>query len=233
MVQVFLRRSSIPFAILAIIGIFGVVYPAGAQSVPAPSSSSTKAPWSWPSIPTCLKDAATATSGKDDYSSPACAAYTALLDSGAADIELDSALRLNAEVNGVLYPAFLPGTEVVRFIVTNPFNKTFGRTNRLVRVSTSPNGAQYGSWWTTLHQVQDAHRQLKDGDELRAELALTYTPSCIAYAKEIRMGVRGYMGVVAPAFDEPGGAIEFWFPPNAVVVDSVSPVPGGSGCPAP
>jgi hypothetical protein len=30
------------------------------------------------------------------------------------------------------------------------------------------------------------------------------------------------MGVVAPAFDEPGGAVEFWFPPDAVVVKNVT-----------
>jgi hypothetical protein len=38
------------------------------------------------------------------------------------------------------------------------------------------------------------------------------------------------MGVVAPAFDEPGGAVEFWFPPDAVVATKVVDVPGTKGC---
>jgi len=72
-----------------------------------------------------------------------------------------------------------------------------------------------------------------NAEAIRAKLALTYTPSSIAYAKTVQNGVRAYMGVVAPAFDEPGGAIEFWFPPDAVVVSSVGNIPGGAGCDVP
>ena len=201
--------------------------------VPLPAPVSTKPPWTWPSIPACLKDADVSTSGQDDFRSPACDVYLALLSSGATDIELGSAAHVSTEVNGVLYPAFLPGTEVVRFIVTERFSKAFGESSELVRVSTTSNAARYGSWWTTVHQVEDNQQRVKSADELRSELALTYSPSCIAHARAIRAGVRGYMGIVAPAFDEPGGGVEFWFPPDAVVADLVTPVTGGAGCPTP
>jgi hypothetical protein len=167
--------------------------------------------------------------GKREYNSPICAVYLDLLKSGAFEIDLESARRLNAELGGVLYPAFVPGTEVVRFTVTPEFNDTFERTNHLVRVSDSRSGALYGSWWTTSAQVHDASGWL-DGARIRAILALTYTPSCLAISTEVRRGVRGYMGVVAPAFDEPGGGVEFWFPPDAVVAGQVLDVPGGAGC---
>jgi len=218
-------------ALTVLAAICGLLGPVTARPTAEPAPLPTKAPWPWPAIPACLKDAAAITPGKDDFSAPACSVYLALLASEATDITLDSALRANTEINGALYPAFLPGSQVVHFIVTERFNQKFGQANRLVRVSGSPDGARFGSWWTTLHQVEDAHQQVKNADELRAELALTATPSCLAQAKIIHSGVRGYMGVVAPAFDQPGGGVEFWFPPDAVVAESVSAVPGGSGCP--
>jgi hypothetical protein len=118
------------------------------------------------------------------------------------------ALHFDTVVNGVLYPAFLPGTEVVQFIVTDRFDQAFGPV-QLVRVSGSPDSARFGSWWPTRRQVEGPDKRFKSADEIRAELALTQTPACIAFAKSVRTGVRGYMGVVAPAFDEPGGAVEF------------------------
>lgn len=231
----FYGRGLLSCAII-IANIFGAAGFAAAQPTPAPSAplpASTKPPWSWPRIPACLKDADVTTEGQNDYHSAACDVYIELLSSGATDIELSSAARVSSEVNGVLYPAFLPGTEVVRFIVTDRFSRAFGKSSQLVRVSTNPDAARFGSWWTTLRQVEDDRQRLKPADELRSELALTYSPSCIAYAAAIHAGVRGYMGVVAPAFDEPGGGVEFWFPPDAVVAEAVTAVPGGSGCPAP
>jgi hypothetical protein len=73
------------------------------------------------------------------------------------------------------------------------------------------------------------NRSVQPNLELRSELALTFTPSCLARSKFVQAGVRGYMGVVAPAFEQPGGGVEFWFPQNAVVADSVAAVPGGAG----
>ncbi len=168
-------------------------------------------------------------SGKRDFASPICTVYEDVLKSGATDIELESARRVNAQLGGVLYPAFVPGTEVVRFTVTPAFNASFERANRLVRVSETRTGAMYGSWWTTTAQLQDGNATL-DAARIRAILALTYTPSCMAASTEVRPGVRAYMGVVAPAFDEPGGSVEFWFPPDAVVAGPVVDVPGSAGC---
>jgi hypothetical protein len=132
-------------------------------------------------------------------------------------------------MDGVLYPAFLPGTEVVTFIVSDAFSKSFVGANGLVRVSTRAVAARSGSWWTTLATVSN-NGKLMTPDEIRAELALTDTPSCIAYADTVKSGVRGYMGVVAPAFDEPGGGAEFWFPPDAVSAKTVGDLPGGPTC---
>jgi hypothetical protein len=187
------------------------------------------APWTWPKIPACLVDPEINVAGKRDYASPICEVYLDLLKSGAFEVDLESARQANAQLGGVLYPAFVPGTEVVRFTVTPDFNESFERANRLVRVSDSRAGAMYGSWWTTSAQVRNGDGLL-DAARIRAILALTYSPSCLATSTEVRRGVRGYMGVVAPAFDQPGGAVEFWFPPDAVVAGPVVDVPGGSGC---
>ena len=200
---------------------------AGAPAAPAPAPSA--APWNWPTIPGCLADPEINVSGKRDFASPICTVYEDVLKSGATDIELESARRVNAQLGGVLYPAFVPGTEVVRFTVTPAFNASFERANRLVRVSETRTGAMYGSWWTTTAQLQDGNATL-DAARIRAILALTYTPSCMAASTEVRPGVRAYMGVVAPAFDEPGGSVEFWFPPDAVVAGPVVDVPGSAGC---
>jgi hypothetical protein len=215
-------------AALSLAFLQAAAIPASAQTV-RPAAVPSAAPWSWPTIPGCLADPEINVSGKRDYASPVCAVYDDLLKSGATDIELDSARHVNAQLGGVLYPAFVPGTEVVRFTVTPAFNATFERTNRLVRVSETRTGAMYGSWWTTTAQLQDGTTSL-DAARIRAILALTYTPSCMAASTEVRPGVRAYMGVVAPAFDEPGGSIEFWFPPDAVVAGSVADVPGSAGC---
>jgi hypothetical protein len=193
----------------------------------APAGSPTA--WPWPAIPSCLADPSTATAGRTDYASPVCSVYDALLGSAASGIEFVSARRLNAEFDGVLYPAFLPGTEVVRFVPGPGFVAALGAGNALVRVSRSAAGARYGSWWTTLAQLSDA-RGLLPAERLRAILALTDSPACVAYASGVAPGVRGFMGVVAPAFNEPGGAVEFWFPPDSVTAARTEPLPGTPGC---
>lgn len=196
--------------------------------VPAHSQSAQK-PWPWPSIPGCLADPEIKTPGATDYASPVCAIYDELLASGETEVELVSARRLNGQMDGVLYPAFLPGTEAVRFVVTDQFSKSFTGTLRLVRVSGRSVSARSGSWWTTLSMVTE-NGKLMTAEQIRARLALTDTPSCIAYADSVHSGVRAYMGVVAPAFDEPGGGAEFWFPPDAVVSTTVHAIPGSAGC---
>jgi hypothetical protein len=203
-----------------------------AQTKQTPAEKAISAnSWQWPVIPGCLADPEISTKGKTDFNSPVCPVYELLLTSGVSDIELKSARRLNGEVDGVLYPAFLPGTEVVSFIVSKKFSETFHDERGLVRVSGKAVSARTGSWWTTLETVSEGGH-LQDADAIRAKLALTDTPSCIAYADKVQTGVRAYMGVISPAFDEPGGGIEFWFPPNAVVSKKLEKIPGGTGCDA-
>jgi len=185
--------------------------------------------WSWPPIPGCLADSTINTGVKPDYNSPVCKVYNKLLDSREIDVELESSLRLNAQLDGILYPAFLPGAEAVSFIVSPEFSKAFTGDYQLVRVSTSSISASSGSWWTTLATVSD-NGHLMTPDEIRAKLAITDTPSCIAYEDSVKTGVRGYMGAIAPAFDEPGGGSQFWFPPGAVVATTVHSIPGSTGC---
>jgi hypothetical protein len=185
--------------------------------------------WSWPPIPGCLADPEIKTGGATDYASPVCTVYDELLGSDETGVVLESARRLNGQMDGVLYPAFLPGTETVSFIVTGRFSKSFTGSSQLVRVSTSSISASKGSWWTTLSTVTESGH-LMTADEIRAKLALTGTPACIAYADSVKTGVQAYMGAVAPAFDEPGGGAEFWFPPDAVVAATVHAIPGSTGC---
>jgi len=218
-----LRLRVRPFLALALTAALAAGGPAAAQTAASPAPA-----WAWPPIPGCLADPEIKTSGTTDYNSPLCAVYERLLEGGATEIELESARRLNGELDGVLYPAFLPGTEVVHF-VTDRFEREFHGATGLVRVSTAAVSARSGSWWTSLSTVSDGTR-LIGAEAIRAKLALTGTPSCIAYASLVRNGVRGYMGVVAPAFDEPGGGLEFWFPPGAVVGGSVADLPGTPGC---
>lgn len=192
-------------------------------------TSATPNTWTWPAIPGCLADPEIQTQGTTDYNSPICPLYDRLLASGEFNIELRSARRVNAEMDGLLYPAFVPGTEVVAFVTTDKFGGSFTGTNGLVRVSTKSISARNGSWWTTLDTVSQGG-QLLDAEAVQRKLALPSLPACIAYAEVVRPGVRAYMGVVAPAFDQRGGGVEFWFPPSAVIATKTAQIPGGTAC---
>jgi hypothetical protein len=192
-------------------------------------TSASRNTWTWPAIPGCLADPEIQTNGTTDYNSPICPLYDRLLASGEINIELRSARRVNAEMDGLLYPAFVPGTEVVSFVTTDKFSGSFIGPTGLVRVSTKSISARNGSWWTTLDTVSEGG-QLLDADAIQRKLALPDSPACIAYAEVIRPGVRAYMGVVAPAFDQRGGGAEFWFPPSAVVAKRTDQIPGGAAC---
>ena len=216
------------FALSAVVALAAFLL--GAAYCRGQAQTGRSGPWQWPPIPGCLADPGIKTEGTTDFSSPVCALYERLLGSGVTDIELRSARRVNGEMDGVLYPAFLPGTEVVQFTVAGDFDQSFHGSTGLVRVSTRAITARSGSWWTAVSAVSDDGHLLSAG-EIRSKLALTYTPSCIAYAERVRKGVRAYMGAVAPAFDERGGGIEFWFPPNSVVAGRVEDIPGGGSCP--
>ncbi|HEV3156391.1 MAG TPA: hypothetical protein VGZ00_03525 [Candidatus Baltobacteraceae bacterium] len=199
-------------------------------TVSAQTATPTATPWAWPSIPSCLSDPGISTPGTPDYTAPVCTLYDDVLQGGGTDVELISARQMNVELAGVLYPAFLPGTEAVRFVVSDKFDLFAHGPQQLVRVSLSRNGARFGSWWTTLDQVS-SNGKLLSADKIRSVLALTYTPACIAYADHIQAGVRAYLGVTAPAFDQRGGGAEWWFPPDTVVSTTVRVVPDGPGCP--
>ncbi|AEU36784.1 hypothetical protein AciX8_2468 [Granulicella mallensis MP5ACTX8] len=192
-------------------------------------TSATPNTWTWPAIPGCLADPEIQTQGTTDYNSPICSVYDRLLASGEIDLELRSARRVNAEMDGVLYPAFVPGTEVVTFITTDKFIGSFTGTSGLVRVSGRSISARSGSWWTTLDNVSQGG-QLLDAEAIQRKLALPSSPACIAYADSVRPGVRAYMGVVAPAFGQNGGGAEFWFPPSAVIATKTAQIPGGTAC---
>ena len=205
----------------------GLVY-AQTNTTPTPTSASRNT-WTWPAIPGCHADPEIQTKGTTDYNSPICLLYDRLLASGEINIELRSARRVNAEMDGLLYPAFVPGTEVVAFVSTDKFGGSFIGPTGLVRVSTKSISARNGSWWTTLDTVSEGGRLL-DADAIQRKLALPDSPACIAYAEVVRPGVRAYMGVVAPAFDQRGGGVEFWFPPNAVIAKRTEQIPGGTAC---
>ncbi len=114
----------------------GLVY-AQTNTTPTPTSASRNT-WTWPAIPGCLADPEIQTKGTTDYNSPICPLYDRLLASGEINIELRSARRVNAEMDGLLYPAFVPGTEVVAFVTTDKFGGSFIGPTGLVRVSTNP-----------------------------------------------------------------------------------------------
>ncbi len=206
--------------------------PSAAQT---PPSAPTAAPWPWPAIPGCLADPGTKTAGPTDYGAPACTVFAKLTHGFVADAVTEvSARQLNGELDGVLYPAFLPGTEVVRFVTTSRFGDAFARDDdlRLVRVSGSSTGARSGSWWTTRGQVSPGGTPLP-ASRIRSILALLATPACLATATAVPAGIGGYFGVTAPAFGEPGGGVEFWFPPGVVDASAaVAALPGSGGCPA-
>jgi hypothetical protein len=223
-------------AILAVL-LAAAAAPSAAQTpVPvAPTAVATAAPWAWPTIPGCLADPGTSTAGSTDYNSPACGVFTALSSGLVADAIAEvSARRLNGEFDGVLYPAFLPGTEVIRFVTTARFSSAFAKDGdmRLVRVSGSRVGARSGSWWTTRGQIS-ANGAPLPAPRIRSVLALLATPACMASAMAIPPGIVGYFGVTAPAFGEPGGGVEFWFPPGIVEASpAVVSIPESGGCPA-
>lgn len=218
-------------AILAAL-LAGAAAPGAAQTPPA--SAPTAAPWAWPAIPSCLADPGTKTDGPTDDAAPACAVFATLSHGFVADALAEiSARRLNGEFDGVLYPAFLPGTEVVRFVTTPRFGEAFARAGslQLVRVSGSRRGASSGSWWTTRAQVS-ANGAPLPAARIRAVLALLATPACMVTAAAIPAGIVGYFGVTAPAFGEPGGGLEFWFPPGVVEASpTVVSIPESGGCP--
>lgn len=234
-----LRSLNMPFRIvvasLLLIGfsVSGVDWASGlvyAQTNTTPvQTSGSRNTWSWPAIPGCLADPEIQTKGSTDYNSPVCPLYDRLLASGEINIELRSARRVNAEMDGLLYPAFVPGTEVVAFVTTDKFSGSFTGPTGLVRVSTKSISARSGSWWTTLDTVSEGGRLL-DADAIQRKLALPDSPACIAYADAVRTGVRAYMGVVAPAFAQNGGGVEFWFPPSAVIAKRTEQIPGGAAC---
>jgi len=144
--------------------------PAWAQATDG-NLSAPSASWTWPPIPGCLSDPEIKTGGTTDYASAVCSVYDALLASGADEVELRSARKLNGELDGVLYPAFLPGTEVVIFTVNANVARAFRGAGGLVRVSTRSVTARSGSWWTTRSAVTQGGRI---GGEHTARARLRY-----------------------------------------------------------
>ena len=88
--------------------------------------------------------------------------------------------------------AFPDAAYAIRFIVTPEFNAAFGGADSLVRFGSNDFDARIGSWWTVL------------------------VPKFEAAASAVRVGTAGYFGLVAPAFSQPGGGVQFWFPAEPV-----------------
>jgi hypothetical protein len=127
---------------------------------------------------------------------------------------------------GLSTDAFPDSAYAVRFVVTPQFNAAFSGTDALVRFASNDFSAQVGSWWTVLETVSDRSGRLEDKAAIAAELALpaSSVPSIEASASEVRVGTLGYFGLVAPAFGEPGGGVQFWFP-GEPVYSSVKALP--------
>jgi hypothetical protein len=118
---------------------------------------------------------------------------------------------------GLTVDAFPDSAYAVRFVVTPQFNAAFAGPDTLVRFASNTFAAQVGSWWTVLETVSDPSGVV-NGATIAAQLALPAAskPSFEATSSEVRVGTVGYFGVVAPAFGQPGGGVQFWFPGEPV-----------------
>jgi hypothetical protein len=127
---------------------------------------------------------------------------------------------------GLSTDAFPDSAYAVRFVVTPQFNAAFSGPDALVRFASNGFAAQVGSWWTVLETVTDRSGRLEDKATIASELALpaSSVPSVEAAATEVRVGTVGYFGLVAPAFAQPGGGVQFWFP-GEPVYSSTRPLP--------
>lgn len=126
-----------------------------------------------------------------------------------------------AVLNRMLSPevdAFPDSAYAVRFVVTKQFNETFIDSDSLIRFAPDDFAARVGSWWTILGAVSDSLGRLNDKAIIKAKLALPASsiPNVEAVASEVRVGTIGYFGLTAPAFGQPGGAVQFWFPTEPV-----------------
>jgi len=176
--------------------------------------------WQEPAAPACLaSDTAAADRSALDAAPVVCDAIRKLARAIPDDRHTLSAKEINWLIPDVQYAAFLPAALGERFAVTPLFATTFVRLDQLVRVSTSRQGAQFGSWWTTRRQVSDGHGNLMSPTAIRSILALPATPRYIAFATSVITRVHGFVGVAAPAFGESGGGLEFWFPATCVDID--------------
>jgi hypothetical protein len=119
---------------------------------------------------------------------------------------------------GVTTDAFPAGAYAVRFVVTPQFNTAFAGPDTLVRFANDDFSARVGSWWTVLETVEDPNGTLRDPAAIASVLALppSSIPKMEATAMSVRPGTVGYFGLVAPAFGQPGGGVQFWFPGEPV-----------------
>jgi hypothetical protein len=213
-------------------------------------SQQVAVPWTWPVVPNCIRETPPATEAnplptpfpQSQPTSPAqtaapgamniCTVRTLLLTNPNFEIlGIETAREVNDRLSDDAFQAFAPGSTVIRFLVRGPVGSLFVGPNQLVRFSTSRIGAIHGNWWTLLGSVSDDGKTVRSAPEDTKALAITYYPSCVAYGDNVVIGAQGYFGIVAKAFNQEGGAPEFWFPAPAMVsaVD-VRQVPGASTC---
>jgi hypothetical protein len=143
---------------------------------------------------------------------------------GSKNFSRVTANSLNSTLPGVTAqtPAFVVGSQAAQFTANAGFDANFA--SDLVRVI-GDNGTESGSWWTTIDQISNADGSLMSPQQIQNVLALPQTPTTIVYAASVPAGTTGYMGLIAPNFGQAGGAIQFWFPSQTVVVRSVAPLP--------
>jgi hypothetical protein len=127
---------------------------------------------------------------------------------------------------GVTTDAFPTAAYAIRFVVTPQFNTAFAGPDTLVRFANDDFSARVGSWWTVRETVADANGKLRDAAAIASVLALppASIPKMEATAMSVRPGTVGYFGLVAPAFGQPGGGVQFWFP-GEPVYSKAAPLP--------
>jgi hypothetical protein len=155
---------------------------------------------------------------------PACQLLAKVLESaGGADI----AWLPGQIVNSVLKlteGGFATDTFVLQFRTSAAFSTAFASgPDELVRLTTTDASARTGSWWVPKEFVTDAAGRWLSTAAIADVLALPPQSDLkqVAYSGAIDPGTVAYVGIVAPAFNHRGGAIQFWFPREPVYTKDI------------
>lgn len=157
---------------------------------------------------------------------PACQTLALVLKTAAApDIRWLPGQLVNAILD-LTEGGFATNTFVLEFHVTPAFSQAFiTGDDELVRFADSSLSARVGTWWVPKRFVTDAAGRFKSSEEIKDVLALPAesNPTLVAYSTKIVVGTFGYVGIAAPAFNRPGGSIQFWFPAEPIYTKDTVP----------